>query len=50
VKAIMAMLGQPGGHPRPPRLPITDKATLDGLRAVLASVGLPAKERVGTTL
>jgi 4-hydroxy-tetrahydrodipicolinate synthase len=48
VKAIMAMLGQPGGHPRPPRLPITDPATLDGLRAVLASVGLPARERVGS--
>ena len=48
VKAIMAMLGQPGGHPRPPRLPITDQATLDGLRAVLASVGLPAREAVGS--
>ena len=47
VKAIMAMLGQPGGHPRPPRLPITDKVQLDGLRAALASVGLPAKTRVG---
>ena len=40
LKAIMAMLGQPGGHPRRPRLPVTDEAGLGRIRAVLAETGL----------
>ncbi|MEP6812474.1 MAG: dihydrodipicolinate synthase family protein [Actinomycetota bacterium] len=35
LKAIMKMLGQPGGEVRPPRLPVDDKASLAAIRAVL---------------
>ena len=35
LKAIMAMIGQPGGTVRPPRLPITDPAALRQIRAIL---------------
>lgn len=40
IKAAMNMLGQPGGWPRLPLLPIDDAAALDGLRGVLAAGGL----------
>ena len=35
LKAIMKMLGQPGGEVRRPRLPVTDPASLEAIRAVL---------------
>ncbi|MGH3261092.1 MAG: dihydrodipicolinate synthase family protein [Trebonia sp.] len=35
LKAIMAMLGQPGGTVRPPRLPVTDPDALRQIRAIL---------------
>ena len=44
LKALMQMLGQPGGHVRPPRLPITDIDALAQMRAVLAQEGLLAEE------
>lgn len=47
LKAIMAMLGQPGGTTRRPRLPITDPAALAEIRAVLAGEGLLAGEHAG---
>jgi hypothetical protein len=34
------MLGQPAGHVRRPRLPITDPASLRALRTALADEGL----------
>lgn len=40
LKALMAMLGQPGGHVRAPRLPVTDEASLARLREVLEETGL----------
>jgi dihydrodipicolinate synthase/N-acetylneuraminate lyase len=40
LKALMAMLGQPGGHVRPPRLPVTDPDKLAALRQVLVEEGL----------
>ena len=40
LKALMAMLGQPAGHVRRPRLPITDPASLAEMRAVLVGEGL----------
>ncbi|HSU07267.1 MAG TPA: dihydrodipicolinate synthase family protein, partial [Acetobacteraceae bacterium] len=40
IKAAMNLLGQPGGWPRPPLLPIDDAGALDALRNVLASAGL----------
>jgi 4-hydroxy-tetrahydrodipicolinate synthase len=40
LKALMRMLGQPAGHVRRPRLPITDPASLDAMRAALAEEGL----------
>jgi dihydrodipicolinate synthase/N-acetylneuraminate lyase len=40
LKAIMAMLGQPGGEPRRPRLPLTDPASLEAIRQVLAEEDL----------
>jgi 4-hydroxy-tetrahydrodipicolinate synthase len=47
LKAIMKLLGQPGGEVRPPRLPLTDEASLRALRDVLAEEGLlPASEPV----
>jgi 4-hydroxy-tetrahydrodipicolinate synthase len=35
LKVIMGMLGQPTGHVRRPRLPVTDPASLEAIRAVL---------------
>jgi 1-pyrroline-4-hydroxy-2-carboxylate deaminase len=40
LKALMAMLGQPGGTVRPPRLPVTDPAALAAMRQILAEEGL----------
>lgn len=40
LKELMRMLGQPAGHVRRPRLPITDPASLAAMRAVLVDEGL----------
>ncbi len=40
IKAAMNMLGQPGGFPRPPLLPVDDAPSLDALRGNLAAGGL----------
>jgi 1-pyrroline-4-hydroxy-2-carboxylate deaminase len=40
LKALMRMLGQPGGEVRPPRLPISDDASLGRLREILTDAGL----------
>jgi len=40
LKAAMNMMGQPGGYPRPPRLPVEDPVKLDAIRQALRSVGL----------
>lgn len=40
LKAIMKLLGQPGGEVRPPRLPLTDEASLAELREILAQEAL----------
>jgi dihydrodipicolinate synthase/N-acetylneuraminate lyase len=40
LKALMQMLGQPAGHVRAPRLPVTDPEALAQMRAVLVREGL----------
>jgi len=40
LKELMRMLGQPAGHVRRPRLPVTDSASLAAMRAVLVGEGL----------
>lgn len=40
LKVLMGMLGQPTGHVRAPRLPITDPDALAAMRAVLVEEGL----------
>ncbi len=40
IKACMNMLGQSGGHVRPPLLPIDDRKHLDALRLILDAAGL----------
>jgi len=40
LKALMHMLGQPGGDVRPPRLPVTDEASLQRMHDVLVGIGL----------
>jgi 4-hydroxy-tetrahydrodipicolinate synthase len=40
LKELMRMLGQPAGHVRRPRLPVTDPASLDALRTALVEEGL----------
>jgi dihydrodipicolinate synthase/N-acetylneuraminate lyase len=40
LKALMHMLGQPAGHVRRPRLPVSDPDALASLRAVLVDEGL----------
>jgi dihydrodipicolinate synthase/N-acetylneuraminate lyase len=40
LKALMQLLGQPGGTVRRPRLPITDPAKLEEMQAILAEAGL----------
>jgi 4-hydroxy-tetrahydrodipicolinate synthase len=46
LKALMAMLGQPGGHVRRPRLPVDDADILRTLEGILAEEGL-LPERAG---
>jgi 4-hydroxy-tetrahydrodipicolinate synthase len=40
MKAAMRILGQPGGYPRRPRLPVEDPKTLAAIEAALAAAGL----------
>jgi 1-pyrroline-4-hydroxy-2-carboxylate deaminase len=40
LKAAMNLLGQPGGHVRPPLLALDDPRDLDTLQSILASAGL----------
>jgi len=40
LKALMKMLGQPGGEVRLPRLPVTDEASLQRMREILVEIGL----------
>jgi 1-pyrroline-4-hydroxy-2-carboxylate deaminase len=40
LKAAMNLLGQPGGYPRPPLLPVDDPAKVAKIREALGSVGL----------
>ncbi len=40
LKALMEMLGQPGGTVRPPRLPVTDADSLQRMREILVEAGL----------
>ena len=40
LKALMKLLGQPGGTVRPPRLPITDEASITAMRKILIEAGL----------
>ena len=42
LKALMAILGQPGGTVRRPRLPVTDPAGWEAMRAILADEPLLA--------
>jgi len=49
LKAAMNMMGQPGGHPRAPRLPIEDPAKLRAIRTALQSVGLLMDAEVAST-
>lgn len=44
IKACMNMLGQPGGHVRPPLLPIDDPQQLEMLHQILNDAGLFANE------
>ena len=44
LKALMAILGQPGGTVRRPRLPVTDEASLDALREILERESLVPAE------
>jgi dihydrodipicolinate synthase/N-acetylneuraminate lyase len=45
LKAIMAMIGQPGGTVRPPRLPVTDPAALAALRRILIEESILEPDR-----
>ena len=40
LKALMELLGQPGGTVRPPRLPITDVSSIAAMREILVAAGL----------
>jgi dihydrodipicolinate synthase/N-acetylneuraminate lyase len=40
LKVLMRLMGQPGGHPRRPRLKITDPAAIEALREVLREESL----------
>jgi 4-hydroxy-tetrahydrodipicolinate synthase len=40
LKAIMAMIGQPGGTVRRPRLPLTDEVALAEIRNILIETGI----------
>jgi dihydrodipicolinate synthase/N-acetylneuraminate lyase len=41
LKTLMNLLGQPGGHPRRPKLPITDPAIIAEFSTALREAGLP---------
>jgi 1-pyrroline-4-hydroxy-2-carboxylate deaminase len=43
IKACMNLLGQPGGYPRPPLLPVDDPEALDALRRIISDAGLMSK-------
>lgn len=45
LKAIMAIIGQPGGTVRPPRLPVTDPGSLRELREILIEEAVLAPDR-----
>ncbi len=47
LKAVMAMLGQPGGQVRPPLLPLVDPERLAAIRRIVADSGV-GDLRVGT--
>ena len=49
LKAAMNILGQPGGFPRLPLLPVDDPADVAGLRKVLQSAGLVAENETSQT-
>jgi dihydrodipicolinate synthase/N-acetylneuraminate lyase len=40
LKALMKLLGQPGGEVRLPRLPVTDEVSLQRMREILVEIGL----------
>jgi 1-pyrroline-4-hydroxy-2-carboxylate deaminase len=44
LKAIMKMIGQPGGEPRRPRLPVDDPASLAAIREILREESLLPQE------
>ena len=46
LKELMRMLGQPAGHVRRPRLPVTDPEALAAMRAVLVDAGLLGEQPV----
>jgi 4-hydroxy-tetrahydrodipicolinate synthase len=48
LKVIMEMIGQPGGTVRRPRLPITDQASLDQIRAILIEEEILVPEAAGS--
>ena len=49
LKELMRMLGQPAGHVRRPRLPVTDQDDLASMRVTLVEAGLLASEGVRST-
>lgn len=49
LKAIMAMIGQPGGTVRRPRLPVTDPEALRQIREILIEEQILAPQPSGTT-
>jgi 4-hydroxy-tetrahydrodipicolinate synthase len=49
LKAAMNMMGQPGGYPREPLLPVDDPGDLAGIRAALESAGLLKERAVAGT-
>jgi 4-hydroxy-tetrahydrodipicolinate synthase len=44
LKAIMKMIGQPGGEPRRPRLPVDDPASLAAIEQILREESLLPQE------
>jgi 1-pyrroline-4-hydroxy-2-carboxylate deaminase len=50
LKAAMNILGQPGGFPRPPLLPVDDPRDVAALQNVLESAGLVANDKALPTL
>jgi len=50
IKACMRLLGQPGGYPRPPLLPVDAPESLASLTEILTSAGLLANARAGGSI